>query len=160
MVVHGGRHLETVGMTPKQRHSNMAVGRGEPRPPHGRHPPIRGVAHRQSTAVSHKRAVDGADGGPRDGHGRDLPDAWNRIKASLSVFQRREVKVLGFGVKACPRPQRMALRWCSVPFALVGANSKACGEASGVLFSGTPPCVGGGSPCCRGLLTALMCLPR
>ena len=52
----------------------------------------------------------------------------NRIKASLSVFQRCEVKVLGFGVKARPRPQRMALRWLNVPLALVGANGKACGE--------------------------------
>ena len=67
---------------------------------------------------------------------RDFPP--NRIKASLSAFQRREVKVLGFGVKARPRPQRMALRWLHVPFALVGANGKACGEAPGVLFSGTP----------------------
>ena len=63
----------------------------------------------------------------------------NRIKASLSAFQRRDVKVLGFGVKARPRPQRMALRWCYDQFGLVGANGKACGEASGVLFSGTPP---------------------
>lgn len=33
----------------------------------------------------------------------------------------------------------MALRWDYDPFALVGANGKACGEASRVLFSGTPP---------------------
>lgn len=36
-------------------------------------------------------------------------------------------------------PQRMALRWLLVSFALVGANGKACGEAPRVLFSGTPP---------------------
>ena len=80
-------------------------------------------------------------------HGRDLPEAWlppESNKASLSVFQRCEVKVLGFGVKARPRPQRMALRWLHVPFALVGANGKACGEAPGVSVSGTPPLSGGG----------------
>ena len=70
----------------------------------------------------------------------------NRIKASLSVFQRCEVKVLGFDVKACPRPQRMALRWDYDPFALVGANGKACGEAPGVSVSGTPPLFFGGVP--------------
>ena len=63
----------------------------------------------------------------------------NRIKASLRAFQRGEVKVLGFGVKARLRPQRMALRRLHVPFALVGANGKACGEALGVLVFGTPP---------------------
>ena len=41
----------------------------------------------------------------------------NQIKASLSAFQREEVKVLGFGVKARLRPQRMALRRFHVPFA-------------------------------------------
>ena len=69
----------------------------------------------------------------------------NRIKASLRAFQRWKVKVLGFGVKARLRPQRMALRWLYVPFALVGANGKACGEASGVLVFGTPPLFGGGA---------------
>lgn len=63
----------------------------------------------------------------------------NQIRASLSVFQRREVKVLGFGVKARLRPQRMASRGCPDPFALVGAIGKACGEARVVLVSGTPP---------------------
>ena len=63
----------------------------------------------------------------------------NRIKASLRAFQRREVKVLGFGMKARPRPQRMALRWCYDPFGLVGANGKACGEAPRVFFPGPPP---------------------
>lgn len=110
MVVHDGRHLETVGTTPKQRRSNMAVDRSEPPPPHGRHPPIRGVAHRQSTAVPHKRAVGGRTADRATAMAVDLPEAWNRIKAPLSVFQRREIKVLGFGVKARPRPQRMALR--------------------------------------------------
>lgn len=63
----------------------------------------------------------------------------NRIKASLSVFQRRKVKVLGFDVKARLRPQRMASRGCSDPFALVGAIGKACGEAWVCVFSGSPP---------------------
>lgn len=75
----------------------------------------------------------------RDRHGRILPDTRNRIKASLSAFQRWKVKVSGFGVKARPRPQRMALRWCPVQFALVGAIGEACGEASRVSVSGTPP---------------------
>lgn len=63
----------------------------------------------------------------------------NRIKASLRAFQRWKVKVLGFGVKARPRPQRMALRWDYDPFVLVGANGKACGEAPRVSVLGTPP---------------------
>lgn len=36
----------------------------------------------------------------------------NRIKAHLRAFRRWKVKVLGFCVKARPRPKRMALRWC------------------------------------------------
>ena len=76
----------------------------------------------------------------RDRHGRSPP---NRIKASLRAFQREKVKVLGFGMKARLRPQRMALRRYYGPFALVGANGKACGEVSGVSVSGTPPFLGG-----------------
>lgn len=38
----------------------------------------------------------------------------------------------------------MALRWLYVPFALVGASGKACGEASGVSVFGTPPFFEGG----------------
>ena len=79
----------------------------------------------------------------RNRHGRSLP---NRIKASLSAFQREKVKVLGFGVKARPRPQRMALRWVHAQFALVGANGKACGEASRVSVSEPPPFLGGCLP--------------
>lgn len=112
-----------------------------------------------------------ARGRPLHGHGRTCRRRGirpNRIKASLSVFQRCEVKVLGFDVKTRPRPQRMALRWCYVPFALVGANGKACGEAPRVLFSGTPPGVLGCAPrgvgvcfpCCCGLLTVFVCLLR
>lgn len=40
----------------------------------------------------------------------------------------------------------MALRWCYNQFALVGANGKACGEASGVSVSDTPPFFGGCLP--------------
>ena len=40
----------------------------------------------------------------------------------------------------------MALRWLHVPFALIGANGKACGEASGVSVFGTPPFFGEGLP--------------
>lgn len=79
----------------------------------------------------------------RTRHGRSPP---NQIKASLSAFQREKVKVLGFGVKARLRPQRMALRWYYDPFALVGANGKACGEVSGVSVSGTPPFLWGCLP--------------
>lgn len=71
----------------------------------------------------------------------------NRIKASLRAFQHGKVKVLGFGVKARLRPQRMALRWDYDPFALVGANGKACGEAPRVLVLGAPPgCLWGSPP--------------
>ena len=88
---------------------------------HGRRPWRTAATTWSPSADSRRRtpAIDGGvaqtcrrwtDGGPRDGHGRDLPEAWNRIKASLSVFQCWEVKVLGFGVKDRPRPQRMALR--------------------------------------------------
>lgn len=38
----------------------------------------------------------------------------------------------------------MALRGYYDPFALVGANGKACGEAPGVSVSGTPPSSSGG----------------
>lgn len=40
----------------------------------------------------------------------------------------------------------MALRWDYDPFALVGANGKACGEASRVSVSGTPPFLKGVPP--------------
>ncbi len=40
----------------------------------------------------------------------------------------------------------MALRWDYDPFALVGANGKACGEAPGVSVSGTPPFLEGCLP--------------
>lgn len=78
----------------------------------------------------------------RNHHGRSL---LNQIKASLRAFQREKVKVLGFGMKARPRPQRMALRGDYDPFALVGANGKACGEASRMSVSGTPPFPKGGA---------------
>lgn len=162
MVVHGGRRLGTVGTTPKQRHSNMAADRGEP--------PSHMVAIRRF-AASHagNRRRCHANGPSADGRRTarrpwpHLPEAWNRIKASLSVFQRREVKVLGFSVKACLRPQRMAFRRYCDPFAPVGANGKACGEAGVCCFSGTPPLVRGVSPPALGSvnrvysLTALTC---
>lgn len=124
---------------------------------HGRRPWRTAATTWSPSADSRRRtpAIDGGvaqtcrrwtDGGPRDGHGRDLPEAWNRIKASLSVFQRWEVKVLGFSVKTRPRPQRMAYRGYLVRFALVGAIGEACGEAPRVSFSGTPPLCWGGSP--------------
>ena len=59
--------------------------------------------------------------------------------ASLSAFQRWEVKVLGFDMKASLRPQRMASRGCPDLFALVGTIGKACGEARLASVSGTPP---------------------
>lgn len=74
---------------------------------------------------------------PRHGCGMEIRR--NQIKASLRAFQRWYVKVLGFGVKARLRPQRMASRGCSDPFALVGAIGEACGEAWGVFFWGSPP---------------------
>ena len=40
----------------------------------------------------------------------------------------------------------MALRWYYDPFGLVGANGKACGEAPGASFPGTPPMVRGYAP--------------
>ena len=86
-----------------------------------------------------------------------LPEAWNRIKPSLRAFQRREVKVLGFGVKVRLRPQRMALRGYCDPFGLVGANGKACGEAGVCCFSGTPPVVWGCLPLLWVLLTGFIC---
>nr|DAH24724.1 MAG TPA: hypothetical protein [Caudoviricetes sp.] len=150
------RRRETVGTTPKQRHSNMVADCGEP-PPRmavrrrsvSHRNPVGGVTGRHPTCGVAQTGRRETDGGPRNSHGRILPEAWNRIKASLSAFQRREVKVLGFGVKARPRPQRMALRWVYDPFALVGANGKACGEASRVSFPGIPPGVWVASlPCC------------
>lgn len=97
------------------------------RPFHGRTKPSHGRARRRRPAGD-----------------AFMPWPWqrssrNQIKASLSAFKRWEVKVLGFGVRARLRPQRMASRWCPDPFALVGAIGKACGEARRVLFSGSPP---------------------
>lgn len=51
----------------------------------------------------------------------------------------------------------MALRWDYGPFALVGANGKACGEAPRVSVSGTPPGYWGVLPLAFGVLTGLMC---
>lgn len=140
-----------------------------------------GVTRRPSMEASHKGFSMGrgtrrhfmgqsnpwptADSGQRAAHPRHArlqKSRPNRIKASLSAFQRREVKVLGFDVKTRLRPQRMDSRGCSDPFALVGTIGKACGEAWVCVFSGSPPgcwcvlplsgwCVG-----CVGVLTSLM----
>lgn len=142
------RYIETVGTTPKQHHRHMAADRDEPPSAHGRHPPVRGVAwpSRRHAKAFHRRCCTGDSrwrmGGRFHRHGRIRRRHGirpNRIKASLSAFQRWEVKVLGFGMKARLRPQRMASRGCSDPFALVGAIGEACGEASGVFFLGPPP---------------------
>lgn len=139
----------------ERRHSTMVAYRGEPPP---RMADVRCRAGIRS-AASHKRDADGRT----TAVAADLPEAWNRIKASLSVFQRREVKVLGFSVKVRPRPQRMALRRYYDPFALVGASGKACGEAVVCLFSGTPPVRRGCLPLAVGcvdrvdVLTRFMC---
>lgn len=106
----------------------------------GREPPPHMVAIRRP-AVSRLPSM-GVRQATRHHHGRTYRRCAfppSRIKASLRLFQRWEIKVLGFGVKARPRPQRMALRWDYDPFGLVGANGKACGEASGVSFPGAPP---------------------
>lgn len=158
---HGEQRLEAVGTTPKQRHNHMAAERGKPPSEHGRHRPVCGVARPSrgrtwpfhggvAPRPSRRHAKGFPSAEPHEGfpsaRGRPLPppwphlpEAWNRIKASLSVFQRREVKVLGFGVKDRLRPQRIASRGCSDPFALVGAIGKACGEAWVGVFCGSPP---------------------
>lgn len=46
----------------------------------------------------------------------------------------------------------MALRWPYDPFGPVGANGKACGEASGVLSAGTPPGYCGALPLAVGVV--------
>lgn len=81
----------------------------------------------------------------------------NLIKASLRAFQRWKVKVLGFSVKARPRPKRMALRRDYDPFGLVGANGKACGEAPRVSVLGTPPGYWGALPLPLVLSTVFIC---
>ena len=147
------RHLPVRGVErPSRCHTQFGRGRAAFEASSG----PRGVTQKRlrgvtlSSAVSHKNGFEASrmDGWARHGPSaaRRPPTAMpapaggvNRIKASLSAFQRRDVKVLGFGVKARPRPQRMALRWCYGQFGLVGANGKACGEVSGVLFSGAPP---------------------
>ena len=106
---------------------------------------LNGVAQGPSTAASRKSlpwpASRTAASGRRIHAMAVARSRRNQRKASLSVFRRWEVKVLGFGVKARLRPQRMASRGCFDPFALVGATGKACGEARRVLVSGAPPCV-------------------
>ena len=117
------QRLEAVGMAPWRRHRAMAAWDGSPRPGN------------QSKAMA-------ADVGepPPSAMAAKPPEAWIRIKASLRAFQRWEVKLFGFGVKARPRPQRMALRWFYSPLALVGAIGEACGEAPGASVFGAPPC--------------------
>lgn len=126
-----------------------------------RRPSTVGVMRRPSTVGPSQAMAEPADGGQRATHpchGRGKSRR-NQIKASLRAFQRREVKVLGFGVKTRPRPQRMASRRYSVPFALVGAISKACGEARVCVFSGSPPCVVVAcSVCCRGSFLFCPCV--
>ena len=142
-------------------HKGFPMGRGT------RRPSTVGVTQRPSMDGPSQAMAEPADGGQRathSCHGRGKSRR-NQIKAPLRAFQRREVKVLGFGVKARLKCQRMASRGCSDPFALVGAIGKACGEARRVSVSGTPPVV-----CCgvlRPLLgivlvlsTAFMCWPR
>lgn len=140
--------IEAVGTTPRQRHPHTAADCGEPPHQHGRHPPAGGVT----------LALDGRTAGRARGHhgraSRRRAFPLNRIKASLRAFQCWEVKVLGFGVKVRPRPQRMALRWYPAPFGLVGANGKACGEAPGVFSPDAPPGCWGVLP---HVLTAFMC---
>ena len=163
----------------------MAAERGEPPRAHGRHPPVRGVAQpsRRRAKAFHGRAAPRPSrrhskafrlrcrtkdshwrvGGRFRHHGRTCRRRGirrNRIKASLSVFQRWKVKVLGFNVKARLRPQRIASGGCSDPFALVGTIGKACGEAWVCVFLGSPPgcwcvlprCVGG-----VGVVCGLVC---
>lgn len=184
------RHGRSGGATPRKRW-NDAVGTalaygpgGKNEPPfaHGRHPPVfdaeRPPQRRAKTfhgGITQKPSM----GGPsqamaeprRQRPAGDASTPWprqrsrrNQIKASLSAFQRWEVKVLGFGVRARLRPQRMASRGCSDPFALVSAIGKACGEARRVSFSGTPPVWWWLSPSLVGnrsrfvdVLTAFMC---
>lgn len=158
------RRREAVGMTPKQRHSNMVADRGEP-PPRMAVCPTFGVApesdwRRHEPASDVRRHTNWPSRNGRRTARRPWPqppEACNRIKASLSGFQRREVKVLGFGVKTRPRAQRMALRVYCDPFGLVGANGKACGEAPGVFSPGTPPGVLVCAPLAVDALAGFMC---
>lgn len=180
------RHGRSGGATPRKRWNDavgtaLAYGPGgknEPPPAHGRHPPVLdaerppqcraktfhgGITQRPfhgRTKPSHGRARRRRPAGDAS-----MPWPWqrssrNQIKDSLSAFKRWEVKVLGFGVRARLRPQRMASRWCPDPFALVGAIGKACGEARRVSVSGAPPGV------CCGVLPSVVgesfsfCRPR
>lgn len=157
MVVMPRNRWNDAETTPKRRLRKWSRACGEPPTAHGCHPPTRGVARPLTGGVAHWPSMRGVTHVPSIGAWEAAPPPMaetcrrrgfrqNLIKASLSVFQRREVKVLGFDVKARPRPQRMALRWVYDPFALVGANGKACGEAPGVLFPGTPPGYGWRAP--------------
>lgn len=159
------RHGRSGGATPRKRWNDavgtaLAYGPGgknEPPSSHGRHPQVFGA---ERPPQCHSKTFHGRHhtkafhGRTKPGHGRarrrrpagdaSMPWPWqrssrNQIKAPLGAFKRWEVKVLGFGVRARLRPQRMASRWCPDPFALVGAIGKACGEAWGVFFLGSPP---------------------
>ena len=70
----------------------------------------------------------------------------NQIKASLSAFQRGKVKVLGFGVKARLRPQRMALRWDYDPFAPSAQMARRAVRLRACRLPAPPPSYGGASP--------------
>lgn len=160
------QHGRSGGMTPRKRWNDavgtaLAYGPGgknEPPSTHGRHPqvfdaerPRRRRAKTFHGGITQKPSMGGPSQAMAEPSRRrpagDASAPWlrqrsrrNQKRASLRAFRRWEVKVLGFGVRARLRPQRMASRGCPDPFALVGAIGEACGEAPGVLFSGTPPC--------------------
>lgn len=170
------RHGRSGGATPRKRWNDavgtaLAYGPGgknEPPSAHGRHPPVLDAERppqchaktfhgRHHTKAFHWRAKPSHGRASRRRPAGDASTPWprqrsrrNQIKASLSAFKRWEVKVLGFGVRARLRPQRMASGWCPDPFALVGATGKACGEARRVSVSGAPPGV------CCGVLCPLL----
>mgnify|MGYP006920567263 CR=1 FL=1 len=117
-------------------------------------PPVQALEIRrnQDATTPHGRPISrsAASHEPSERHAHlpwpQLPEAWTRIKAHLRAFQRWKVKVLGFCVKARPRPQRMALDGI-VPHSPSSAQSARRAVKLRVCrFPAPPPCVGGVSP--------------
>lgn len=70
-------------------------------------------------------------------------DSNKSVSDGLSVLEGKSIRVRR---ESPSKGLKNGSQMVPVPFALVGAIGEACGEASGVSVSGTPPCKGVVSP--------------
>lgn len=110
---------------------------------------ISGVARRRSTAVSRKWAVDGRTAVRAAVMAEYLPEVWHPsesnkgVSEGLSALGGKSIRVRRESPSKTPKNGSQTV---PSPIALVGAIGEACGEASRVSVSGTPPFLGGASP--------------